>query len=205
MLQQRRCDRAGGRARRMTEKMGLIGPEVSDRTALDMPLDRAEILVTNKRDAEALRARNGALCRGRPVQVIGSSAAACRSRSAPTPAAAHGRRDGRRAEERGHPVGACFGRVVAAEHRDRPADVLARDDPGLPDRRRSVSGFRRDCRPGQCGRAAGFGRDRFLLGRRGYGSSATRRTRRATSWRISAWWSSSRSSGSTPATRCWRS
>ena len=34
----------------MTEKMGLIGPEVSDRIALDLPLDRAEILVTNKRD-----------------------------------------------------------------------------------------------------------------------------------------------------------
>ena len=32
----------------MTEKMGLIGPEVSDRVALDFPLDRAEILVTNK-------------------------------------------------------------------------------------------------------------------------------------------------------------
>ena len=32
----------------MTEKMGLIGPEVSDRTALDIPLDSAEILVTNR-------------------------------------------------------------------------------------------------------------------------------------------------------------
>ena len=32
----------------MTEKMGLIGREVMDRTALDVPLDSAEILVTNK-------------------------------------------------------------------------------------------------------------------------------------------------------------
>lgn len=38
----------GGRRERMTEKMGLIGPEVSDRLALDIPLDTAEILVTNK-------------------------------------------------------------------------------------------------------------------------------------------------------------
>ena len=30
----------GGRREAMTEKMGLIGPEVSDRVALDMPLDR---------------------------------------------------------------------------------------------------------------------------------------------------------------------
>jgi putative transport protein len=38
----------GGRRETMTEKMGLIGPEVSDRAALDIPLDRAEVLVTNK-------------------------------------------------------------------------------------------------------------------------------------------------------------
>jgi putative transport protein len=38
----------GGRTEAMTEKMGLIGPEVADRVALDMPLDQADILVTNK-------------------------------------------------------------------------------------------------------------------------------------------------------------
>ena len=38
----------GGRRELMTEKMGLIGPEVSDKVALDIPLDTAEILVTNK-------------------------------------------------------------------------------------------------------------------------------------------------------------
>lgn len=38
----------GGRREAMTEKMGLIGPEVSDRVALDIPLDRAEVLVTNR-------------------------------------------------------------------------------------------------------------------------------------------------------------
>ena len=38
----------GGRREAMTEKMGLIGPEVSDRAALDVQLDRADILVTEK-------------------------------------------------------------------------------------------------------------------------------------------------------------
>jgi putative transport protein len=42
----------GGRREAMTEKMGTIGPEVSDRTALNIPLDTAEILVTNR---EALK------------------------------------------------------------------------------------------------------------------------------------------------------
>jgi putative transport protein len=50
----------GGRTEAMTEKMGLIGPEVADRTALDIPLDQAEIVVTNKeyvgRTAAELRA-----------------------------------------------------------------------------------------------------------------------------------------------------
>jgi putative transport protein len=50
----------GGRTEAMTEKMGLIGPEVADRTVLDMPLDQADILVTNKkmvgRTAAELRA-----------------------------------------------------------------------------------------------------------------------------------------------------
>jgi putative transport protein len=38
----------GGRLEAMTEKMGLIGPEVPDAKALNIPLDSAEILVTNK-------------------------------------------------------------------------------------------------------------------------------------------------------------
>ncbi|MCP8937922.1 transporter [Alsobacter sp. SYSU M60028] len=39
----------GGRRETMTEKMGLIGPEVSDRVALDVPLDVADVLVTDKK------------------------------------------------------------------------------------------------------------------------------------------------------------
>jgi putative transport protein len=38
----------GGRLEQMTESAGLIGPEVADPTALNVPLDQAEILVTNK-------------------------------------------------------------------------------------------------------------------------------------------------------------
>lgn len=38
----------GGRAEALTQKMGLIGPEVADQAALDIQLDRADVLVTNK-------------------------------------------------------------------------------------------------------------------------------------------------------------
>jgi putative transport protein len=38
----------GGRLEDLTDRMGLIGPEVADAKALNIPLDQAEILVTNK-------------------------------------------------------------------------------------------------------------------------------------------------------------
>jgi putative transport protein len=38
----------GGKVEALTDKMGLIGPEVADQKALNIPLDQAEILVTNK-------------------------------------------------------------------------------------------------------------------------------------------------------------
>lgn len=38
----------GGRLEDLTSNMGLIGPEVSDPEALNIPIDQAEILVTNK-------------------------------------------------------------------------------------------------------------------------------------------------------------
>ena len=38
----------GGRLEDLTERMGLIGPEVADQQALNIPLDAAEILVTNE-------------------------------------------------------------------------------------------------------------------------------------------------------------
>jgi len=38
----------GGRIESLTDKMGLIGPEIADRRALNIPLDQAEILVTSK-------------------------------------------------------------------------------------------------------------------------------------------------------------
>ena len=38
----------GGRLESLTDKMGLIGPEVADQRVLSVPLDQAEILVTRK-------------------------------------------------------------------------------------------------------------------------------------------------------------
>jgi putative transport protein len=38
----------GGRPEALTDKLGLIGPEVADKAALDIQLDRADVLVTNK-------------------------------------------------------------------------------------------------------------------------------------------------------------
>jgi putative transport protein len=38
----------GGRLDQLTQHMGLIGPEVADQSALNVPIDQAEVLVTNK-------------------------------------------------------------------------------------------------------------------------------------------------------------
>lgn len=50
----------GGRLEDLTSNMGLIGPEVADATALSIPLDQAEILVTNKEvEGKALKEFRG--------------------------------------------------------------------------------------------------------------------------------------------------
>jgi putative transport protein len=61
----------GGRRETLTEKMGLIGPEVSDRKALDIPLDRAEILVTNSEMLQKTRDEWRALPGIDQLQVVG--------------------------------------------------------------------------------------------------------------------------------------
>ncbi len=48
MLQKGDVIALGGRLEEMTQNLGLIGPEVPDSKALNIPLDQAEILVTNK-------------------------------------------------------------------------------------------------------------------------------------------------------------
>jgi putative transport protein len=48
VLEQGTVVAVGGRLEDLTEHMGLIGPEVADQRALNIPLDQAEILVTNK-------------------------------------------------------------------------------------------------------------------------------------------------------------
>jgi putative transport protein len=60
----------GGRRETMTEKMGLIGPEVSDRLALDIPLDRAEVLITNKDMLKKTRDEWRALPGADQIQVV---------------------------------------------------------------------------------------------------------------------------------------
>jgi putative transport protein len=61
----------GGRRETMTEKMGLIGPEVSERVALDVPLDRADILVTNREMVKKTREEWRDLPGADQVQVVG--------------------------------------------------------------------------------------------------------------------------------------
>jgi len=60
----------GGRHEAMTAKMGLIGPEVSDRVALDFPLDRAEVLVTHKEILKKTREEWRALPGADQIQVV---------------------------------------------------------------------------------------------------------------------------------------
>ncbi|KDB67761.1 putative permease membrane region, partial [Bordetella bronchiseptica A1-7] len=48
VLQQGDVVALGGRLEEMTANMGVLGPEVPDARALNIPLDQAEILVTNK-------------------------------------------------------------------------------------------------------------------------------------------------------------
>ena len=75
----------GGRREAMTEKMGLIGPEVSDRIALDVQLDRADILVTKRGCFKLTNEELRALPEVNQISSSTSSAAACPSRSATTP------------------------------------------------------------------------------------------------------------------------
>ncbi|MHB2168517.1 aspartate:alanine exchanger family transporter [Alsobacter sp. R-9] len=60
-----------GRRETMTEKMGLIGPEVSDRQALDIELDRADIVVTNAEALKLTQQQMRALPDVNQVQVVG--------------------------------------------------------------------------------------------------------------------------------------
>ncbi len=61
----------GGVRTAMTDKMGLIGPEVSDRTALDLPLDRADIVVTNREMLKKTREEWRAIPGVDQIQVVG--------------------------------------------------------------------------------------------------------------------------------------
>ena len=60
----------GGRREAMTEKMGLVGPEVSNKKALDIPLDTADILVTDKKILELTHQELRVLPDVNQIQVI---------------------------------------------------------------------------------------------------------------------------------------
>ena len=95
--------------------MGLIGPEVSDRKALDVPLDTADILVTNKDMLKLTHEELRALARRQP-DPAGQDRARRRRRSRSAPDTKLQRMDlhhGRRPQERGEPGSArCSARVV---------------------------------------------------------------------------------------------
>ncbi|MBB3149642.1 putative transport protein [Phyllobacterium trifolii] len=61
----------GGRRETLSDKMGLIGPEVADKVALDIPLDTAEILVTNGEIVKKTRSEWRALPGVDQLQVTG--------------------------------------------------------------------------------------------------------------------------------------
>jgi putative transport protein len=70
-LQQGDVIALGGRRELLTENMGLIGPEVSDRRALDIALDRAEVLVTNSDVLKKTREEWRLLPGADQLQVVG--------------------------------------------------------------------------------------------------------------------------------------
>ena len=76
----------GGRFEDLTSNMGLIGPEVADPKALNIPLDQAEVLVTNKAlEGKALKEFRNEEFAGQLQYCCASSAEARRSPWALTP------------------------------------------------------------------------------------------------------------------------
>ena len=154
----------GGRLEDLTANLGLIGPEVPDAKALNIPLDQAEILVTNK-DVDGKRAEG--------VPRRRTSPASCRST---------------RIERAGEPiplgtetklqrfdvlfvaglkaavdkVAAKLGQGRATEHVDRPADAVGRHGARPADRPDQRAGRRLLGRPRQCRRPAAVGHPRVV-------------------------------------------
>lgn len=70
-LQQGDVIALGGRRELLTDSLALIGPEVADRAALDIALDRAEVLVTSSDILEKTREQWRALPGVDQLQVVG--------------------------------------------------------------------------------------------------------------------------------------
>ncbi len=194
----------GGKTESLTDKMGLIGPEMHDPQALNIPLDQAEILVTNKEVV------------GRELKVFQQTEIA-------------GQLQVTRMERGGVPFPPSLdtklermdvlfvaglkdavsklGETLGAIARPSTATDLLTLAVGM------VLGFLIGAIEFPAfGSKVGLGNAGGLLVsgvivssiRRACVFSATRRTRPATSSRTWGWWSSSASSASTPATRSWR-
>ena len=155
----------GGRIEALTDKMGLIGPEVADQRALNIPLDQAEIIVTNK---DVVGQGAGVVPRRAVRRTAAGREVRTRRRAVPgwpqDSIAAHGHHLGGRPQGRGS--GAC--RQVRPhrppEHGDRSPHALRRHDPRLPDRHDRLPGVRIAGRPWQCRRPAALWRHRVVAG-----------------------------------------
>ena len=153
----------GGKIESLTDKMGLIGPEVADQKALNIPLDQAEILVTNKEvvDRELVSFRDAPFAG--QLQLVKFERS-----GVPFPVGLKTKLQRRDILTVVGLAGAVqeAGKFVrthcASEHRHRPADSVGGHDPRVPDRPHPVPGLRCECRPGQCRRAPAVRRDRFF-------------------------------------------
>ena len=136
MLQKGDVIALGGKIESLTDKMGLIGPEVADKKALNIALDQAEILVTNKEvvDRELVSFRESPFAG--QLQVVNYERG-----GVPFPvgledqAAADGHPHRCRPQGRGRRSRKNVRPHRAPEHGHRPADAVGRHDPRLADRR----------------------------------------------------------------------
>ena len=155
----------GGRLEDLTANMGLLGPEVPDAKALAIPLDQAEILVTEKGVV------GKALKEFRQEDFAGQLQVVRMERGGvPFPVGAETKLQRfdvifvaglKSAVEK---AAARVGAGGPTEHGDRPPDPFGGHDCGPPDRRDQRAGGRLSGGPGQRGRTAALGHLR-LVGR----------------------------------------
>ena len=155
----------GGRLEDLTANMGLLGPEVHDVKALAIPLDQAEILVTQKgvvgKELKEFRHEDFA----GQLQVYRMERG-----GAPFPVGAETKLQRfdvifvaglRSAVEK---LAAVLGRIARPSTGNRPPDAFGGHDSGPPDRRDQRTGGQLQGRPGKRGRTAALGHPRLVGG-----------------------------------------